>query len=228
MQALIIFIYVALISAIALVIVKFTFAFTLFKKYRENREHKFLVPVAFLFLTFAIARCLLIYFDFYLTRFDDDLFQQFNQIWRIAMTIQNVGFVFIIYVAEREIFVNKTKNIITILSIAIIVVISFIPDIQTFQTFLTISLIFMTLIIPISYIYLVIKTTGQPRLKALSIVIGFFLYMASMLIVSEMVLDGGVALFLIDKFTFRYIMYSISMLTRIAGLFFVRYGYLKE
>ncbi len=222
------FMYLALISACILVVVKIVLAGSLFKKYGENRENKFLIPVAFLFLTFAIARITLIYFDFYLTKFDDDLFQTYSWVWKIAMTFQNIGFVFFIYVAEKEIFINKTKNIITIFSVIFLVLITFIPNIEMYQNFLTISLSIIPLFIPISYAYLVKKTAGTPRKRAASIVIGYFIYMFSMIMLMEFFQDGAVAIFGVNKFIIRYIMYSISMLIRIGGLFFIRYGYLKD
>ena len=223
-----IFMYLALTLAFVLVFVKLFFAGSLIKTYNENREKRFLIPVALLFITFAIARSILIYFDFYLTAFNDDLFQTYSLVWKIAMTFQNIGFIFLLFVAEKEIFKDKTMYIITIFSGVFLILITFIPDIVLYQTLLNISLSITPLIIPISYIYLAWVTTGEPRKKAIYIFVGYFIYMVGMLMLAEIFQDGAVAIFGINKYIVRYILYSISMVTRISGLIFLYYGFSKD
>ncbi|NHI90998.1 MAG: hypothetical protein EAX96_00760 [Candidatus Lokiarchaeota archaeon] len=219
------FMYLALILAFILVIVKMIISGYTFKTYRENREHKLLIPIAILFLMFGMSRILLIYFDFYLTGFNDDLFQTYSLIWKIAIAFQSVGYSFMIFVAEKEVFKEKTKFIISISNAVFLIAIYLVPDIVMFQTLITISLSIVLLIIPICYGYLARATIGVARKKALSIFIGFFINMFGTIMLLELFVDAGVANFRIDEYTFRYILYSISMVIRMVGLSLIGYGY---
>ena len=218
----------AFILAIVLVGVKITVSTLVLNEFRKNREHKLLVPVALLFYMLAISRIILIYLDFFITGLDPILLQQNSYIWKLAMTFLNIGYVFFFYVGEKEIFLDKTKNLITISSIVLLVVIYFIPDFNLYQNLITISLSIIYLFIPIGYLYIAKKTTGTTRKKAIAIVIGIFMYMFCMIMLNEGLLtiianNMGVPLILLT-----FIMYSFSMIIRVAALMFVVYGYLKE
>ena len=223
-----IFMYLALILAFVLVFVKLFIAGYTFKTFNEHREHKLLIPIAFLFLMFGLGRIVLIYFDFYLTGFDDNLFQVYALIWKFAIGFQSVGYSFMIFVAEKEVFKEKTKYIISIANVALLVIIYLIPDIGLFQTLITLSLSIVLLIIPICYGYLAKVTPGLARKKALSIVIGFFINMFGTIMLLELFVDAGVAAFLVDEYLVRYILYSISMVVRMIGLSLIGYGYTAQ
>lgn len=220
-----IFMYLALILAFVLVFVKLFIAGYTFRTFRENKEHKLLIPIAILFLMFGISRILLIYFDFYLTGFNDDLFQTYSLVWKIAIAFQSVGYSFMIFVAEKEVFKERTKYIISIANVVFLIIIYLVPDIIVFQTLITLSLSIVLLIIPICYGYLAKVTPGAARKKALSIFIGFFINMFGTIMLLELFVDAGVAIFMIDEYIFRYILYSISMVVRMVGLALIGYGY---
>ncbi len=221
------FMYLAMILAFALIGVKITFSSLLLKEYYENREAKLLIPVAGLFFMLAVSRSILIYFDFFVTGLNDDLFQQYSIIWKISMIFLSIGYAFFIYVSEKEIFIDKTKNIITILSIIILFVIFLVPNFDIFQTLLTLFLCLVTLFFPIGYVYIAKKSTGKTRKKAISVVVGFFTYMFCMIMLSAPLIEQLATILGMDVLLLTLIMYSISMVIRMIALMLVKYGYSK-
>lgn len=212
----------------SLITVKFIIAYALFMKYRANKENTLLLGASLLFLLLAISKIMFAFFDFYLTRFDATLIEQYSVVWKFAATILYAGFIFFIVCAEKVIFKGKTYYLISIF-LAILTIIALAWPIMIISQFLSgISSLFAILFIPASYLYLAKISAEDIRRKSLAIFAGFLIYAFGLIIEGEPGANLLHLIFTVDPFLLRYFLQFLSVFIKFGGMSLFIYGYLKE
>ncbi len=215
-------------TAVALVVVKFLFAYLLIRKYNSNKEFQMLLGAFLLFLFLGIGRIIMMVFDYGLTHFDPNLLQPYTLFWKIGSLVTWGGFFCFILVSEKSIFMGKTRYIISILYLALIII-SLIPtDFLLSQTVAGIPTGIAIFFIPVSYIYLIFKTSAEPRKKAVITLIGFFVYFCSYFLLAEGVTIYFSNLYLINSLSIKYLLHVISASTKMVGIYLLYLGFVKE
>jgi hypothetical protein len=191
---------IAYVLTIITILVKFSLAAYLFKKYRDvetvsGQKINFMMGMLLLLLGYGISRILLFIFDFYWTQLNPDLFYVYPNIllWKAAMFISSIGGIPLIYVVERDIYQLKTKKIpcMTIFIVAVIALVYPVnnkADFDTVSVILSISSI-VSLIVPVGFIYLATKTTGQLRKISILIAVAIIIYGIGGFLINEVALS---------------------------------------
>ncbi|NHI93346.1 MAG: hypothetical protein EAX96_12745 [Candidatus Lokiarchaeota archaeon] len=224
-----VFLVLSIAVTLALVVVKFVFAFLSYNKYKNNKEIQMLFGAFLLFIFLAIGRILMMIFDYILTQFDPNLLQTYSIFWKIANLFTWFGFLSFIYISEKAIFAGKTRYLITIFYI-VFIIISLIPiDFLLVQALAGIPTGSALLFIPISYLYLAKKSAGYPRKKSIIIFTGFVIY----LLIGYFLLAEGVTIFFVNITHFntliiKYIIHITSAAIKIGGIYLLYYGFIKQ
>ncbi|MBD3227057.1 MAG: hypothetical protein GF329_02630 [Candidatus Lokiarchaeota archaeon] len=207
---------------------KFIISFKFYNDYKNQEleyKNEMLLGTSLGFIFLAFGRIVYVIFDFFLTEFDSFLYQQFSTVWKIASIIQYIGIVILVFYSEKVIFSGKTKYLITIISIISIMISMFQLNFLMVQLWSGISTLFATLFIPLSYLYLVLKSSGKIRKKAFAIFLGFILYLIGFLLLGEVFVTIIANFILENEIIVRYLMHIISVIIRYFGIWLFIYGY---
>lgn len=199
---------------------------------RERKENGTLV-FNFLFATFILLLCLFIsrlffiYFDFFLTELDSDLYHLYPYIiyWKIGIAISYIGIAILILFIDKGIFNFRLKGLpfITMLIVIIFVLLYPVNTARDFE-FISLLLIINTiwlLIIPLIYFYISIK---RPEFKKMSLLIsfGFIFYGIGPVVINEQIIAVMISIF---GPGFRLISYFAFAITKLVGLLMLSYGF---
>ena len=223
-----IFRILAFVMTIILVAVKFIFSLLLFRKYYENKENRLILAFAVLFLLIGIGRIFFIYFDYFLTNFDSTLYIMYGGYWKLASIFPFIGFIFVVFMAEKEIYKAKTKYLVGIFGLVFIVISMVIPDLGLAQVIGGIPTVIALLFIPISYLYLGIISEGEIRKKSFIIFIGITVYLLGYIILAEVLLDVFIMLFVAPEIYMRYILHVVSIGFKLVGIIILISGFMRN
>ncbi|MHA1150107.1 MAG: hypothetical protein ACTSR8_17880 [Promethearchaeota archaeon] len=178
---------------ISTVIIAGIFFLKKMKDKSKDTKH-YLLGISFFFICYGIAQGIMAIFEITFNPFiwrihiDDfveifknnpDLALRYEITWRLQQAISSIGIILLIYQLERRILEKKTKYIFT--------------SIKAFTTFIAVSFgtgqkdqigmvtiinylgSALVIIIPLFYIYLAIKTSGETRQRALVTALGLFI-----------------------------------------------------
>ncbi|MGV9202903.1 MAG: hypothetical protein ACOC44_02660 [Promethearchaeia archaeon] len=215
-----------------ILIVKFILILYLGKNVHEQKKKTGEYKVDFLFSVFIlviflfISRIFFTYFDFFLTEFDSTTYYEFPNYlyWKMGVIFSSIGIAFVLYIVDRKVFNFKFKGIFTLIVIAGALIILFIP-INSPTDFTTASFLLIftqvgTVLIPLMFIYIALKTPGL-RKTALFIAIGFIFYGLAALLINE-----SFVILMRDLFGSQahIIMFFFFMVFKIIGLFLIARG----
>jgi hypothetical protein len=158
-----------------------------------NQRLTFIVGMCLLILGLGISRILFFIFDFHLTQYDSELVYVFPYVlaWRFGSFLATALGVPILYVVERDIYEFKTKKIPTVF-LSILSVIPLVYPINNKFDFDVVSAIsasatLVSLLVPIGFIYLARRTSGQMRKVCIMISLTIFLYGIAAILITDFV-----------------------------------------
>ena len=194
------------------------------RKRNENYfSFDFMVGFFIFIICLFISRVLLIYFDFYLTKFDPDTFYLMPNIlfWKLGQLIVGIGFVAALYPTETKTLHLRTKGFISLAVLILHFFVFFIPvnsakDFEFVSTIL-IPLYAVDILIPIAYYYIGIKSPGF-RKAPFIFSTGILIYAAGIFIIGEAYLFGAEVLITII---------IIYLLLKFLGIVLSTYGIIR-
>jgi hypothetical protein len=131
-----------------------------------------------------------------MTKYDSDLVYVYPNIvvWKVGMLISMLSAIGIVYVVERDIYEFKTKKIPTVV-LFFLAVLVFVYPVSDNASFDTVSVIvgisvLVSLVVPIGFIYLARKTSGQLRKISVMIVLSVLIYSFAGVLISDMILNA--------------------------------------
>lgn len=188
-----------LILTLVLIAVKALLALYILKKIlakkKETGQFKvdFVFGMFILFICLLISRIIYIYFDFYLTRFDSDLYWEHALYWKLGLFASAVGLAYANFVLDKNVLNFRFKGIFAYIIIGGATVILFYPvnNSQDFQFVSALSIFTSagTILIPIIFLYLGFKIPGNPGKTAFMITLGFIVYAIGPILVNDAILE---------------------------------------
>ncbi len=194
-------------------VIALSFAISLYLgvKYQKSEEkNKIKLAFSLMFLSLAISRLLLMYFDYFITGLNPALYSDHQLFWRLATLFQLLGLGFLIVVSEYAVFRGKDYFIFTIGFLIVVFVGMLIPDFFMAQN-VTVYAVAFAAFIPVSWIYLAIKLP-LARKNTLLIILGFLLFGVGLILLSAGIVD--ILAPIIDIHT----LYLLSAIIHIPGL----------
>ena len=143
-------------------------------------------------ISLFISRVFLIYFDFYLTKFDPNTFYLMPNIifWKLGQLVVGLGFVAALYPTETKTLHLRTKGFISLVVLILHFFVFFIPvnsaEDFDFVSTLVVPLFAVDIIIPIVYYIISAKSPGF-RKGPLVFATGILTYSAGVIIIGEVV-----------------------------------------
>ena len=180
---------------------KLILAIFLFVKYKNvetvgDKKLTFIMAILLRIIGLGISRICFFVFDFYMTKYDSDLVYVYPNIvvWKVGMLISMLSAIGIVYVVERDIYEFKTKKISTVV-LFFLAVLVFVYPVSDNASFDTVSVIvgisvIVSLVVPIGFIYLARKTSGQLRKISVMIVLSVLIYSFAGVLISDMILNA--------------------------------------
>lgn len=190
----------------------------------------FLFSVMIMMFSLAIARTCYFIFDFYLTNFNPDLFYISPNvwIWKAGNFLSGIGIIFILYVLDKQVYQNKFKGLLS-LGFLIVALIQFFYPVSDSDSFAIDSMlgtgtILLSLILPITFLILGFKTTGELRRLAFLLFIAIILYAGISQLMNEAILNAIESIMGVQGRIFIIILVPI---VKIIGLLMIAYGATK-
>lgn len=202
------------------------------KKQGEPVGLNFSTSVLIMIICLFVGRIFFIIFDFFLTYFDINLYPYSPAIWiwKVGSGIFCIGPVFMLYFIDKNAFHFKLKKIpeIFVIIAAIIFLIYPVREGNTADFQLVSSLGFIAgiglFLIPITFIIIIRKTTGDPRKSAIIIVLSLLIYVGGGLLVNEGILGP---LTLLYGNNIRVIMHILTTIIKSTGLIMFTYSAIR-
>ncbi len=215
------------VLTIILIVVKLVLCLFLgIKIYYQKKEagifhFGFIFGVFIFVVSMLISRIMFFYFDFFLTKFDSETYYQMPNlmVWKIAMLINSIGAAVFIFITDLKTFDFKLKGLLAYV-IMILGIIQFIYPVNNSQDFEILSyfdlrFLIVGVIIPIYFFYLAWKPSPY-RIPSITLGIGIILYTLGALITAELILNALAQI--------RILVYFISLILKVLGLFLFVYG----
>jgi hypothetical protein len=197
----------------------------LHKGKKENQVAPlFMSAIMLVMILWTISRVFFAIFDFFLTKFDTNMYGRFPDVWfwKFGALFASAGVIVVLWIVDKKILGNKFKGIFAIIMLASTILETLWPvsNFDEFQVASTIGLVgsLFALLIPILFLYIGIKTPGL-RKTAFVLAFGIIIYTLGGGLVSAAVIDIFIAAGLS-----RTMVYLISTLMKIAGLVMVTIG----
>lgn len=218
--------YLAIGFTIGLIVFKFTLSVIYFYLYfKKDKENRLVLAVGLFFLFMGISRIILLFFDFFLTGLNPAYLQTYSLVWTIGSIFVATGFGFFIIVADHNLFKGKDKYLLTIIYAVASTITLAIPIFIISETLSSVAIISAVLFIPISYLYVAIKSTGEIRRKALAVLFGLVVFATGLLLLGEPIIGPFAIMIPIDDILVRYTFHIISVCFKVAGGMIILYGY---
>ena len=200
------------------------------RKRNENYfSFDFTVGFFILIICLFISRVFLIYFDFYLTKFDPDNFYLMPNIifWKLGQLVVGIGFVAALYPTETKTLHLRTKGFISLVVLIFHFFVFFIPvnsakDFEFVSTII-IPLYAVDILIPIAYYYIGIKSPGF-RKAPFIFSTGILIYSAGVIIIGEAVVSPMRDLFGAEGLITIILVY---LLLKFLGIVLSTYGIIR-
>ena len=169
----------------------------IYKRTKKEGEFKldFLFAVFILTVCLFISRLFLLYFDFYLTYFDQTEYWKPESVfvWKVGQSIISIGLIVLYFVVDKEALKFKLKGIPVIFSLLLLIIFIVYPvnSIEDFKflTFLFTVANLMILFIAFFFLYIGI-TSKDLRKTGLSIFFGIVIYVISAMIAHIEVIEA--------------------------------------
>ncbi|TFF95018.1 MAG: hypothetical protein EU544_03645 [Promethearchaeota archaeon] len=216
--------YTALVLTILIICIKLLFSHRLFRDFQRDRQNFLVLGASILFFFLAVSRVLMLYFDFFLTEFNPEKYQDYILYWKLANLFTWIGYLALIMIMEKSIFKGKTHHLISIIYIIFIIISLAIPDFTTAQNIAAIPTAAGIVLIPFSYLYL--ARHEQIRKQALMIFLGYIVFSIGYLLLAEFIMEGLISITNMESIQMRYIIHIGSIGLRLAGVLLLSYGYL--
>ncbi len=156
-----------------------------------------MTAVFILILAIMIARILYAVFDIVLTQFDTGLYATYNWWWKAGIVVSGLSFVNMIFFLDKKILSFKFKGIFAYFYLAGLIF-AIIYPINSYADFVTVSSVTVyaglgAAIIPLIFLYIAIKSTGEVRRTSYIIFFAIIIYIAAGLSVNAnfIALVGG-------------------------------------
>ncbi|MEX2680167.1 MAG: hypothetical protein Q6373_001080 [Candidatus Sigynarchaeota archaeon] len=183
----------------------------------------FIGAVMLLMFLWAISRTLFSIFDFFLTKYDTNLYAEYVWWWKCGSLLAAVGVIAILFIIDKKILSNKFKGIFAYIMLAgtvlqfIYPVYAFDPD---FIMASTIGIIgsATSFLVPILFLYIGKKTPGL-RKTAFTFAFGIIIYVVGSAFVSASI----ITIFYSAGLDTNQV-YFISTSMKVLGLLMVTYG----
>lgn len=217
-----------------ILIIIFKFAIAIFlgtiasKQIKEEKQFRltFIFAMTIFCFTLGLSRTCYFIFDFYLTKLNPDLFYIEPNIWfwKMGNLFTSLGGIFVLYTIDKTVYQKKLRLIpeIVLLAVALTQFLYPVTDKASFDTVSAIGTIgsIFTIIIPITFIWLAIKSAGQVRRTSLILGIGIVVYGVVGQLLSEPVLQSIEAVLP----NARLIVWIVVPITKIVVLSFMAYA----
>jgi len=219
------------VCTLFLIVAKLIFGVYLYQKYKNSEEKNYFVKGASV-LMFLLGGSRIAYFifDFYLTRLNPDLFWQYPNVWlwKTGNFLSGAGISYLLYVVDRKVYNFKFKGILAYGNLAIALV-QFLWPISGPESYNLVSTIgflsiLFALLIPITFLYVGIKSTGDLRKMSFLMVLGILLYSFAGQLLNESLLEMIGAT---KGTTIRVFFFSFVPLFKIVALGIVTYSATK-
>jgi hypothetical protein len=202
------------------------------KKQGEPIALNFSTSVLLLMICLFVGRIFFIVFDFFITYFDQNLYPYSPGIyvWKIGSVFFCLGPLFMLYFIDKNVFHFKLKKAPEIFVILAAILFLLYPvregvvaDFQ-FVSYLGFIAGLGLFLIPIAFIIIIRKTTGDIKRSAILIVVSLIIYVIGGLFVNEGIL-GPLALIYGDEI--RVIMHLLTTIVKSSGLILFTYSAIR-
>lgn len=211
---------------IALIIIEMTASLYLFRIYQNSEDNKLALGTSLLFVFYALARIIMVVFDYPLTRFDQNSYQTFAIVWKFGYIINCIGFLSLIFISEIAILKKKSRFSITIFY-SIFIIISILPDdIETVQMIAIIPSALAMIFVPATYLYL--ARHALIRKRALAVFFGYIIFFAGAALLTEDLVQFFISYNPSNPLDVRSLIHIISIGLKIFGILFILYGYRQK
>ncbi len=167
---------------ICLVAVELGIFLLLFSKYLKSSEkNNIKLGICLIFIFLAIGGIFFIFFNYYFTQLESDLYETHQFIWKVAAIFQLSGFGFLFLVSEYRVFHGKDYFVFFWCFLGLSVAGMSVRDFVLTENLINYALIFAAFI-PMSYIYLAIKLPGAFRNNILLILFGIIIFTVGMIL----------------------------------------------
>jgi hypothetical protein len=223
------------ILTIILLITKATLSIYLGRKLLKSKKEtgkfklNFITAFFFLMVCLFISRLVYMYFDFFLTRFDPELYYEMPNVlfWKIGSFFNAIGLAIVLYTLDKTALKFKLKGILAYVLVGFAVVNLLFPvNSQEDFTLLSAIGIFMSaasLMVLVIFLYIGIKIPGL-RKPSFFMLAGLITYAFGGLLYNEFIVTILINLFGGD---IRITAYSLFVILKIIGLVIVAYSVTK-
>lgn len=227
--------YIVLGITIVLLVVKVFLIVYLTKKVLNKKKEgekiglNFTTGVLFLIIIFFVSRLLYMLFDFVLTKFDPNLYSYPPNIfiWKIASFVLCLGPLPLLFFIDKNVFKFKFKKIPELVVITGAFLMLLYPvapgSNEDFQLVSSIGFIagFGLFLIPIAFLIIIIKTTGDVRKNAFLVVLSLGIYVVGAIPINEGVLQLIISLYGTEM---RVVMHFFTTILKSTGLILFSYA----
>lgn len=191
---------------------------------------EFLTAVFVMIFTLFLSRIFYAFFDYYYTKFDMTLYAGEPQVWfwKIGQSIATLGQAYIIYILDKKILNFKFKGIISVLMVigAVVTLVYPVHNLEDFNTLSIIGIIPMIgiIILPLVFISIARKSSGDIRKTAWMLVFGILLF-----VIGSLVINAGILTALQTAFNrpMDVYMYLVQTITKGIGICLIAYAATK-
>jgi hypothetical protein len=188
---------------------------------------EFIKAVMVMLFTLFLSRVFLTVFDYHYTKLDMNLYPYEPQIWfwKIGQVIATLGQAYVVFILDKKLFQFKFKGIISYLMIygAIMLLIFPVHDLSDFEKISVLSVISMIgiAILPIAFINIALKSSGEIRKTAWMIVWGILLFIIGSIVINASILNA-----LQENFnrSFDVLMFLVQTITKGIGMMMIAYA----
>ncbi len=215
------------IFTLILMAAKLSFGLYLINREKSaEQKNYFIHGAAMMMFGICISRTCYFIFDFHMVFLDPNLYYLSPNVWvwKFGNLISSLSMAYLIFVLDKKILNNKFKGIFTF-AIAIISIVQFLYPVnssESFQTASTIGVFAMALglILPLTFLYLGFKTSGELKKVSYLLALGIILYAAVGQLVNETFLNTIGAQ---SGTTLRLVIYAVVPILKIGALGLITY-----
>lgn len=191
---------------------------------------EFITAVMIMIFALFLSRVFLTVFDYHYTKFDMDLYPNEPQIWfwKAGQLIATLGEAYVVFILDKKIYNFKFKGMISLLMIISAMALLLYPvhDLSGFEVLSILSVICMLgiAILPITFINIALKSSGELRRTAWMLVSGMLLFIIGSIIINASILNALQEAF--DR-SFDVLMFLIQTILKGIGMIMIAYAATK-
>lgn len=220
--------YLTIVVIIAKVIFSLYLGIRILQKKKRVGEFQFdfMFGLFVLMLTLLISRIMLCYFDFFLTKLNEDTYYLSPniEVWKTATLISVIGFIVLLFIIDKRVLRFKFKGIpaYILIGLALFQFLYPVDNIEDFRFISMIGLFQMVVVawVPLLFLYIGIKTPGLRKIS-FTIVIAILIYAGGGLLVGEHILGPLRAAYGNE---IHVLIFFVFVITKIIGLSLLSYS----